>query len=458
MIPTAARPLPRLTQPLHLIGPAVILVGMSQGSGELWLVPKLHVDHGLDFSWIILWGTLFQLPILVEGMRTVALTGEGPLEILSRLSRPAAVLALALTVFALIGAAGFIMTVGESVWRLVDWPDASGDTPKRIWATILAIAFAVPTLYRRTNVQKYMEVVVGCCSAVAIALFLGAVILRRDVVDLPEFLSALLIPRNFGGGLATTELTTLVVGFTYMGLGGWYCLFYPLWGQNRRIGMAGAAPAEPAMLVADGSDENRRNLRKWLRSIWLATAAALSANAITVMLTSVLALGLLRGTGAKVGSNWDIAIQQAKFFEPTLGNLASIVFLIAVIAFFSDTWLGTYVSLAQLLTVTWRRIAPGTVVNPERAFRIAFVVVFLISLAPVLSTAFSPGTLLLKWTGVTMFCSMPIISSMLLVLNYVVLPKSGPTFYRPSPVALAAMVISTLVYTGATLLYVHSAL
>lgn len=453
-------PMPAPPSPWVFIGPAILLLGMSQGSGELWLLPKLHAEHGLDFTWVILYGTLFQIPLLVEAMRVTALTGEGPLSILARYSKSAAVICLALTVLAMIGAAGFILTVGESIWRLVGWPNGAGDSPKRLWAVLLALLFAIPVLRRRANLQRYMEVVVGACSLIAITLFIGALALRPAVLgQIPAFLSALLIPRNLGTDLAGADRTTLAVGFTYMGLGGWYCLFYPLWGRNRRVGVAAArSDEERGLHVAGSTATDAHNTRRWVRNIWLATVAALGANAVTVMLTSLLAFGLLHGRGITIGSNWDLLLRQSAFFEPVLGGAAAIVFLIAVIAFFSDTWLGTYVSLAQLLTDTTRSLGPRVhAVNRTRLFYIIFGFVFLLSLVPIIGPL-SPGALLLKWMGVMMFCSMPIICIMLLVINYRILPRIGPSFYRPSPLAMGALLISTLVYSVATVLYLASTL
>jgi hypothetical protein len=453
-------PMPAPPSPWVFIGPAILLLGMSQGSGELWLLPKLHAEHGLDFTWVILYGTLFQIPLLVEAMRVTALTGEGPLSVVARYSKVAAVICLALTVLAMIGAAGFILTVGESIWRLIGWPVGSGDSPKRLWALLFALLVAIPVLRRRANLQRYMELVVGACSLTAIVLFIAALALRPEVFrQVPDFLSALFIPRNLGADLAGADRTTLAVGFTYMGLGGWYCLFYPLWGRNRRVGVAGTRSDESHELhVAASTADDERHTRQWNRNIWLATAAALGANAITVMLTSLLALGLLHGRGVTIGSNWDLLLRQSAFFEPVLGGAAAVVFLVAVVAFFSDTWLGTYVSLAQLLTDTTRSLTTrARGMSRMRLFYIVFGFVFLLSLVPIIGPL-SPGALLLKWMGVMMFCSMPIICIMLLIINYRILPRIGPSFYRPSPLAMGALLISTIVYSGATVLYLASTL
>jgi hypothetical protein len=53
-----------------------------------------------------------------------------------------------------------------------------------------------------------------------------------------------------------------------------------------------------------------------------------------------------------------------------------------------------------------------------------------------------------------MFCSMPVIGGLLLFLNYGVLPRIGPSYYRPSWVALTALVVTTLLYFSAAVVYV----
>ena len=461
---TRGIPVPRRTSPWVLLGPGIVLLGMSQGSGEIWLLPKLHAEHGLAFTWVILYGSLLQVPILVEAMRTTALTGESPLSVLARVSKPAATVCLLLTAFAMIGAAGFILTVGESLWRLAGWPNYTGGpaAPKKLWAIIVALAFGIPVLLKRTNVQRYMEYVVGACSVASLGIFLAVLFLRGDVLDrVPVFVAALILPQGLLDipSLSVQERTTVAVGFTYMGLGGWYCLFYPLWGRHRGVGIAGAPAVEgngtaPPMAVAGNDAEDAKRIHDWIRSIWFGTTGAIAANGLTVCLTSLLAFGLLHQRGATIGSNWDIVTQQAAFFEPVFGTLAPTLFMVAVTAFFLDTWLATYGSLAQLLSETLPHLSQRLAqIGEGRLFRPVFVLLVGLSLSPLLGSL-SPGALLLRWMGVVMFCSMPIIGAMLYYVNYRLLPRIGPEYYMPSRGAKGVLVATTIIYLVATVVYI----
>jgi hypothetical protein len=385
---------PTLTSVGALVGPAVVLLGMSQGSGELGLLPKLHAEHGLSYTWVIFYGSLFQLPILAEAMKTTVLTGENPPVLLARLNRGAAFACLLLALFAMIGATGFILTVGETVWRLLHWPGVNDQaiTAKKIWAFVIALLFASPILFGRMQLQRYMEYVVGTCSAVSLLLFAGAFAVRPDLLShVPGFLASLLVSSNLMQNfhLPPADLSVVAVGFTYMGLGGWYCLFYPLWGKNRGVGMA-AASSRPDnsgnIFIAEEGAENQERLRRWTKAVWFSTAAALVVNAATVVLTSLLAYGLLYGANVHIGSNWDIVTEQARFFEPTIGALAPTVFMIAVSAFFIDAWIGTYGSLAQLATEVIRQVFQAVhLMSEKRTFRVAFASVLLVSLSPLVA-------------------------------------------------------------------------
>jgi hypothetical protein len=92
------------------------------------------------------------------------------------------------------------------------------------------------------------------------------------------------------------------------------------------------------LVVSRADDESHGRLRGWMRAIWAATATALAGNALTVMLTSLLAFVLLHRARIEIGADWDLVSRQAAFFEPVLGRLAPLVFSVAVIAFFADTW------------------------------------------------------------------------------------------------------------------------
>jgi hypothetical protein len=71
-----APPAPRGFGWLAVVGPGVIVLGVSIGSGEFLLGPAVFVKHGLTLLWVTLVAILFQTIFNTEVMRYTVATGE----------------------------------------------------------------------------------------------------------------------------------------------------------------------------------------------------------------------------------------------------------------------------------------------------------------------------------------------------------------------------------------------
>ena len=71
-----APPTPRGVQWLGVVGPGVIVLGLSIGSGEFLLGPAAFVRHGMSLLWATLVAILFQTMFNLELMRYTMATGE----------------------------------------------------------------------------------------------------------------------------------------------------------------------------------------------------------------------------------------------------------------------------------------------------------------------------------------------------------------------------------------------
>src|SRR5215217_5098419 len=61
---------------ISAVGPGVIVLGISIGSGEFLLGPAAFVRHGLSLLWVTLAAVLFQTVFNMELMRYTVATGE----------------------------------------------------------------------------------------------------------------------------------------------------------------------------------------------------------------------------------------------------------------------------------------------------------------------------------------------------------------------------------------------
>src|SRR6187397_3680999 len=69
-------PTPRGTDWIKVVGPGVIVLGLSLGGGEFLLGPTAFVRYGLSLLWITLLSVFFQTIFNTELMRYTIATGE----------------------------------------------------------------------------------------------------------------------------------------------------------------------------------------------------------------------------------------------------------------------------------------------------------------------------------------------------------------------------------------------
>jgi hypothetical protein len=60
------RELPEAFNPVHILGPAMILVALGVGLGETYLWPRLVILFGPDIRWLFLVGVTIQAFVMLE--------------------------------------------------------------------------------------------------------------------------------------------------------------------------------------------------------------------------------------------------------------------------------------------------------------------------------------------------------------------------------------------------------
>src|SRR5687768_6851173 len=104
-----APPRPRGVQWFGVVGPGVIVLGLSIGSGEFLLGPAAFVKYGLSLLWVTLVAILLQTVFNLELMRYTVATGEPAFTGFMR-TRPSA------KAWALFYAALYFLQAGWPAW------------------------------------------------------------------------------------------------------------------------------------------------------------------------------------------------------------------------------------------------------------------------------------------------------------------------------------------------------
>ena len=238
---------------MYAVGPSLIALGISIGSGEWLLGPQSVGQYGfVGVGWVILVSAVLQTFYNVECARYVMATGEVPVLGLGRVP-PGKLLWVPLAVFLVIFAfiaGGWAASAGQGVYAMIHGavPPAGAEEP-RLWAIALLILVLVITAAAR-RISRSLElanwVMVG-------AILLGPLLVDRSFV-VPfdvwwEGIKGFVTPAAPPAGITATQIGALA-GFTALASGlNWYVMGHYRdkgYGMGHRVGYIAGLRGERA--------------------------------------------------------------------------------------------------------------------------------------------------------------------------------------------------------------------
>jgi hypothetical protein len=251
------------------IGPSLIALGISIGSGEWLLGPQAVGQYGfVGVGWVILVSAVLQTFYNVECARTVMATGESPVVSWGRVP-PGFLLWVPFSVFVVIFAfiaGGWAASAGQGMYALVH-----GEEP-RLWAiALLVMVFLITAAARR--ISRVLEL--------ANWIMVGTILISLVLIDLfvvPfsmwwEGIRGFVTPAAPPEGITATQLGGLA-GFTALASGrNWYVMGHYRdkgYGMGYRTGFLAGLRGERPELKAVGvtfpaTEANTTRWRKWYR-------------------------------------------------------------------------------------------------------------------------------------------------------------------------------------------------
>src|SRR5215207_5639255 len=257
----------------YAIGPSLIALGISIGSGEWLLGPQAVGQFGfVGVGWVILISAVLQTFYNVEISRYVMATGEAPVVGWGRVP-PGYLLWAPLSVFVIIFAfiaGGWAAAAGQGVYALVHGEIApSGAEEPRIWAIALLVLVFLLTLFAK-RIHRSLEL--------ANWVMVGTILVSLIVIDLfvvPfdlwwEGIRGFFTPAAPPEGITATQLGGLA-GFTALASGlNWYVMGHYRdkgYGMGYRTGYLGGLRAEERALRDNGTTftDDAANTARWKR-------------------------------------------------------------------------------------------------------------------------------------------------------------------------------------------------
>ncbi len=338
--PPRREPLPAPVPLRRMLGPGVILVGLSVGSGEFVLWPRLTADFGFAVFWACWIGVTLQFFLNLEIERYTLATGESAVTGFQRLWR----------------GWGWVFLVCCTVpWIWPGW--ATGAATLVSWQlggppTALAVAGLVgcgvvlsvgPVVYR--TVEGIQTALVG-------AVFVAVVVLAFQVVDAASISALAAGAVRVGHVPEGIELPVLLGALAFAGAGGSTNLAQSNYikdkgyGMGRYIGritspLTGREEAESEVGVAmAGGALDRARWRVWWQRANVEHACSFYALCLLSLALFCLITHSLLGDGAGSGEGFDFIAAQADALDERFGPSARHAFLWAGVAVLFSTELG----------------------------------------------------------------------------------------------------------------------
>ena len=460
--PYKKAPLPPLPSMLAALGPGVIFMALAQGSGELIWWPYIIAKYGLSFLFLLLPACLLQFPITYEIGRYTLLTGESIFQGFIRLNRTFALLLWVLLALSFLWFGAFAAAGGTSLAALTNFPagwTVRGQT--LFWGYLSMFVFLSAILLSKVIYQLVESFMWGVALLTLVGL-LWASANTEALHALPTFVEGLFIPQlPMPRPWDRADATKLLTAITFVGLGGFWTLFYSYWIRDKGSGMAhymgkltgpitGKPEAIPTSGFTPGNDEGLAHVGRWRRFLFWDISIGVGGNLLTTLMTCLLAYALLFPKGL-LPQGYEIAVVQSRFFEVSWGWLGRILFLIVAAAFLSDTWLATVDAVARIHTDCLYAFSPRSQNISVRSWYLIFLFLLTAITAATMGAA-EPGPLILL-SAVIGFLGTVIFSVALIFLNHVYLPRHLPAAARPGRVNLVFLCISCAAYALLAIAY-----
>jgi hypothetical protein len=470
LAPWTGAELPEPPQPhglgwLSAVGPGVIVLGLSIGSGEFLLGPAVFVRHGLTLLWVTVVAVLLQTIFNLEVMRYTLATGEPVFTGFMRTRPASSAWAVVYTVLYLLqfGWPAFAGTAAGGLFFL--WmrrlPEpADGGTIYAIGVGIFLVVVAFLLIGRR--IVRTLEVLNWVLVATTLSGFL---LLALAFVPAEQWLAGAtalagfdLARGRFDFFPADADLVLLSALVAYSGAGGVGNLVLSNWARDKGYGMGARAGYIPAAMgsrvelaangftFADGPDAMRR-WRGWWRIVRVDQWGVFACGALLGMLLPALLYVTFLPAGADIqGLGISAALASAVGSRAGALLAGAIAFLGGWILF--KTQLDNFEGMVRAITdMLWtgspaaRRWRGGDVRG------IYYTVMVVLAVWGVLALRLAQPIVLLKMSANVAGVVFIIASLHLLYVNTRLLPPHvRPAWWRRA--ALVAMSLFYLVFVG----------
>ncbi len=460
------KPLPKPGKWAALLGPGLVWMALAQGSGELIFWPRIIAEYGLGFLFLLIPACLLQFPLTFEVGRYTILTGEGLFRGFFRINKYLGIFIWILFIICFLWFGAFATAGGTAIAKLTEFPGSwTHESRTLFWAQTMIIVFTLAILYAK-GIYRMIEWIM---KVVAIISLLGMLFAccRPDVLSqLGIFLKGIFFPdvamiKSFDLQNDTTGLLTAI---TFAGLGGFWSMFYSYWIKEKGAGqashmdqMVGFRSGVNEIRSGEGSlpldePEALAKLKHWYRYLKIESIVGIVGNILTTLMTCLLAFVFLFPKG-KVPAGYNVAVEQAAFFQESMGTFGKLLFLFIAGTFLVDTWLVTVDCVSRIHIDAITSIWPKTAKKDIRPLYYGLVI--LLAIITSFTMYFDQPDQLLELNAVLGLVGLLVYATTMIYLNHFHINKQLSPNLRSSRSSLVAIIFTMSCYYILAGLYIY---
>ncbi|MFG2100065.1 Nramp family divalent metal transporter [Micromonospora echinaurantiaca] len=437
----------------YALGPSLIALGISIGSGEWLLGPQAVGQFGfVGVGWVILVSAVLQTFYNVESSRYVMATGEAPVVGWGRVP-PGYLLWVPLSVFLVIFAfiaGGWAASAGQGLYALVhgEVPPSGAEEP-RLWAIgLLVLVFLITAAARRISRTLELANWLMVGTILVALLFITLLVVPGSLWW--EGIRGFFTPAAPPAGITATQLGGLA-GFTALASGlNWYVMGHYRdkgYGMGYRTGYISGLRGDRRELLASGvtfpdDAANAARWKRWYRLLLTDMWGIFFVGAMLGMLLPTILMAQAVELSGETPTTATVPTFVATALEPEYGQVMFYgMLLIGVLILFS-TQLGIFEAMVRVTTDAAHATSPRLrrlLEGDPRRFYYPFMLLLLVIIAVVLHLALPVS--LVQWSANMSNLGALIFPFMLIYLN-----SKLPRAARPRAWHYALLIINVIFF------------
>lgn len=438
---------------LTILGPSFVWCAEYIGSGEVILAPRMGAVLGYAVLWAPIAGIILKFFIGLSGARYTICTGEGMIDMFSRIPviGKSAVWIILITMFIIAAIAIGSLATAASVFANSIFP-----INQITWGWIISIFAIIIVWSGKFDIIKYVMSVLVLfimCGAVYIAIhtFPGFSQLLKGITgfEVPEY------PHWAKGidGLADNPWNEILPLLGWAAGGFASQVWYTYWVLGAGFGMTrGRKYGEPCdtEVLKNMTVETAKKVKGWCNIVSVDATIALMIGIVTTASFMMAGAGILRPEQIAPEGN-SIAIELSNIFGKLWGNFGAYLFMVAGFAALISTVIGHFAGWPRLLSDSLRICVPKfNKLKWKIQYRIFVIICFITNIVIIFSFQFKP-LLLLKIAAISDgLLFVPLQAVFILIGLFWVLPKLIPTeawkILKPHWIYIVGLIAAAIVF------------